>query len=167
MKRGLLIAGLIFLGSVLVFLNQGLKKSAMSDHDENEKRQSSQAQKTPSTPSDPKSVLPSEETVGEALAGQHRITAGWVYDEANQQKPETLTVPIQTIHELVGRSAGIASAEIVNLDVPVEDRTPAAQAVTDLGVRVDGQPLSEGNLSDAPLSRDLLIEALQRPVPKK
>lgn len=165
MNRLLVIAGLIFLAAALVFLNQGVKKSAVSDHDEDEQAQ--KTQKPPSTPGDPAAVLPPEETVGDPATARHHIEAGWVYDEANQLKPETLTVPIQKIREYVSKSAGIASAEIVNLDVPVEDRTPAAQAVTALGVRVDGHPISTENLSRVPFPSDHLIEALQAPTKKK
>lgn len=165
MKRGLLIAGLIFLAAALVFLNQGVKKSAVSDHDEDEQAQKTQQTQTP--PTDPNTVPAPEEAIGDPATATHHIEAGWVYDEGNQQKPETLTVPIQKIREYVRKSAGIASAEIVNLDVPVEDRAPAARAVTALGVRVDGRPISTENLSSVPFPGDHLIEALEAPAKKK
>jgi len=167
-KRLLVVGGLIFLAAALVFLNQGLKKSAVPDRDEDEQAQQSKAApKAPaSAPPDPKAVLAAEETAGDPAKAIHRIQAGWVYDENNQQKPETLSVPIQTIRDYVQRSGGIASAEIVDLDVPVEDRAPAAQAVTELGISVDGRPVSTGNLSSAPFPDNELLKALEAPAKK-
>ena len=57
-------------------------------------------------------------------------------------------MPLQAIRDYVKQSGGTVSAEIVDLDVPVEDRTPAAQAVTSLGIRMDGHPLFGGNVSE-------------------
>lgn len=165
MKRLLVLGGLIFLAAALVFLNQGLKKLAVPDRDEGEQAQQSKAaQKAPAAPpTDPRAVLAAEETVGDPAKASHRIQAGWVYDENNQQKPETLAAPIQSIRDYVRKSGGIVSAEIVNLDVPVEDRAPAAQAVTELGVSVDGQPVSTGNLSSVPFPDNELLKALEAP----
>ena len=81
-----------------------------------------------------------------------------MYDEANQAKPETLTVPLQTIRDYVQQSGGTASAEIVDLDVPAEDRSPAAQGVTELGVMVDGKPLIA--MSDNPNSPQQITQML-------
>ncbi len=169
MNRSILIAGLIFLGAALVFFNQGIKKSAVSDHDEDAQTQQSQAQKPPTktTPVAPNAVLPPEDTVGDPATAKHHIEVGWVYDDENQSKPETLAVPIQAIRDYVGRSSGAVSAEIVNLDVPAADRSPAARAVTDLGVRVDGQYLYGGNLSGTPLSSEGIMSALDGAVGKK
>ena len=167
-KRILLVVGVIFLGAILVFLNQGLKKSAAPDVDEDEQAQQSKAVavKTPPPPIDPKTVLAADETVGNPAKAIHRIQAGWVYDENNQKKPETLAIAIQRIHYYVEKSGGIASAEIVDLDVPAEDRTPAAQGVTKLGISVDGVPVSSGNLSGEPFPDESLLRALKEP-PKR
>lgn len=162
MNRLLIIAGLILLATALVFLNQGVRKSAVPDHDDDEKpaQTQSQAQKPPLTPADPEAVLPPEETVGNPATAKHHIAAGWVYDDENQQKPETLAVPIQAIRDYVNQSEGAVSAEIVDLDVPAEDRSPAAQGVMDLGIHVDGQYLYGGNLSGAPISPGQIMQAL-------
>ena len=88
MKRLLIIVGLVLLGGALVFLNQGVRKSAVPDKDDDEQAQQSKAQptpETPSTPADPNSVLPAEETVGDSPAVKHRIQVGWVYSEANSR----------------------------------------------------------------------------------
>jgi len=165
MKRGLVVAGLIFLAAALVFLNQGLKKSAVSDHEEHEEAQ--QTQQLPSSPDNPTAVLLPEETIGNPATAKHHIEAGWVYNEANQMKPEMLTVPIHAIREFVNRSGASVSAEIVNLDVPVEDRSPTARAVTGLGMRVDGRPIYGANLSDVPVPEGTIIVRLNDEINKK
>jgi len=165
MKRGFVAAGVIFLAAALVFLNQGLKKSAIPEHDDHE--QAPQTQKLPSTPVDPKAVMPPEETDGDPATAKHHITVGWIYDEDNQQKPETLAVPIQAIRDYVKQSGGTVSAIIVDLDVPIEDRSPAAQGVTDLGLHVDDDYLYGGNLSSSPLPPDQIMRALDGAIKKK
>jgi len=166
-KRLLVVAGLVCLGLLLVFLNRGLKNSAAPDKDEDKQAQQSKpAQKAPSPPIDPKAVLAADETVGDPAKAVHHIQAGWVYDEDNQKKPETLAVAVQKIHYYVQKSGGIASAEIVDLDVPAEDRPPAAQTVTQLGVSVDGTPVSTGNLSSGPFPDDGLLRVLESPAKK-
>ena len=162
MKRLLIIVGLVLLGGALVFLNQGVRKSAVPDKDEDEQAQQSKATpETAITPADPNSILPAEETVGDSPAVKHRIQVGWVYSEANQQKPETLTMPLQAVRDYVKQSGGTVSAEIVDLDVPVEDRTPAAQAVTSLGIRMDGHPIFGSNVSELPFPPSQLARILQ------
>ena len=100
-------------------------------------------------------------------SAKHHIEVGWVYNEANQQKPELLNTPLQTIRDYITRSGQSVSAEIVNLDVPVEDRSLAAQAVTHLGVRVDGRSLFGGNLSDTPSSPTMIASQLNTAITKK
>lgn len=87
---------------------------------------------------------------------------GWIYDEANQKKPETLTVPLQAIRDYVQHSGGAMSAEIVDLDIPLEDRSPAAQAVTELGIQMNGQTIHQGNLSQSPQQVPQALSAVMR-----
>jgi len=145
MKRVLVVAGLVFLAVALVFLNQGLKKSAQPDHDDEQAQQ--QTQKPPAATADPRAALPPEETFGNPTTAKHHILVGWVYDEANQLKPETLSASLQMIREYVKHTEGV-SAEVVNMDIPTADRSPAAQTVTALGITVDGKPLYKGNVSN-------------------
>lgn len=167
MKRGLLVVGLILLAVALVFLNQGLKKSAVPDRDEDEKAPEAQTQKLPSTPVDLKAALPPEETVGDPATAKHHIEVGWVYNAAYYQHSEALAVPIQAIRDFVKNNSGTVSAEIVDLDVPIEDRSPAARGVTALGIQVDGQTLYGGNLSAAPVSQETIFGALNGAINKK
>ena len=165
MKRGLVAAALIFLAAALVFLNQGLNKSAVPEHEEQE--QSQQTPRQPSTPVDPNAILPPEETDGDPATAKHHIQVGWVYDADSQQRPETLAGPIQAIRDYVKQSGGTVSAEIVDLDVPLEDRSPAAQAVTDMGLHVDNQYMYGGNISSAPFPTDQIMHALDGAIKKK
>ncbi len=169
MKRLLVIVALVLLGGALVFLNQGVRRSALPDRDEDEQAQQAAATAAPKSdtaPTDLKGVLPPEETVGNPADAAHHIEVGWVYDEANQQKPETLNVPLQAIRDYINHSGGVAAAEIVNLDVPAEDRTPAAQAVTALGIRVDGKPLVTGNVSELPFAPNEMNRKIEDTYPK-
>lgn len=162
MKRLLVIAGLVVLTAALVFLNQGMKKTAVPDDDEDQKSQQSSAQKPPvsSAPNNVYAALPSEETIGDPATARHHLEVGWVYDENNQKKPETLTVPLQSLRDYIGHVGSSISAEFVNLDTPMEDRSPAARAVTELGIRLDQKPLSTGNISSAPLDQRRIMMAL-------
>lgn len=178
MNRLYLIAGVLILIVALVFLSQGIKKASPTDEDlqqqAQQEAQKEQQQKTPPAPSAPtkpslaaSSVLPAEETVGNPAAAQHHIQVGWVYDEADQKSPELLTGPLGAIREYVNRSGGKVSAEIADLDVPAEDRSPAAQAVTDLGVSLDGNPVLPGSFSERPVPAGEISKALDAAVGKK
>ena len=158
----------------LMFLSQGIKKAAPTDEDlqkqAQEESQTANQKAAPPAPS-PKPVaptkpglltptLPAEETVGNPALAKHHIQVGWVYDEANQANPNTLTVPLEAVRDFVQRSGGAVSSEIVNLDVPAVDRTAAAQSVTELGMTVDGKPVVTENLSDKPFSSQQITQML-------
>ncbi len=65
------------------------------------------------------------------------------------------------------KAAGQTSAEFVNLDVPAEDRSAAAQSVTDMGVYVDGKPVLPGSLSTMQIHIPDIIKALDAATGKK
>ena len=148
MKRWLAIAGLVVLALALVFLNQGMKKAAAPDRDEDEAP--AQAQKAPikTPPIDPNGILPAEETVGDFKTSHQHIQLGWVYTDNYYKHPENLNNSIQAVRDYVQNSQGSASAEIVDLDVPLEDRSPAAREVTDVGIQVAGQIVYSQNPAD-------------------
>jgi hypothetical protein len=152
MKRWLAIAGLVVLALTLVFLNQGMKKAAAPDKDEDEAP--AQAQKAPikTAPIDPNGILPAEETLGDIKTAHQHIQLGWVYTDNYYKYPENLNNAIQAVRDYVRNSNGRASAEIVDLDVPLEDRSPAAREVTDLGMQAAGQVLYSQNPTDAPVN---------------
>lgn len=153
MNRLFVGAALVILIVALVFINQGVKKSGTPDHDEDAPppRSAPVAQKPAikvlgmaSTAAD----LPAEQRVGNPAAARHKIVVGWSYNAANQQKPETLAVPLKAIRDYAQQSG--SSVVIVNTDVPVSDRSPGAQVVTKNGVFVDGKPVISGDLSTKP-----------------
>jgi hypothetical protein len=165
MNRLFVIAGLAILIVALVFLNQGIKKTGLSDDDAApppaSAAQSAPAPKTaPGPPASPAPAgLPAEQTVGNPATAKHHIVVGWSYNEANQQKPDSLTTPLQAVQSYVQKSGGSVSAEIVNTDVPASDRSPAAQAVAGNGVFVDGKPVLKGDVSSTPPQK--VIGAIQ------
>lgn len=175
MNRWFLILGVGILIAALAFLNQGIKKAAPTDADLQQAQQQSQppapaAPPRPAAPLKPSAspaALPAEETVGDPATATHHIRVGWVYDEANQAKPETLTGPLQAIRDYASHSGGTVSAEIVNLDVPAADRSPAARVVTAPGVVVDNKTLFNGSISETPMPPEQIARALDSAVGKK
>jgi hypothetical protein len=156
MNRLFVIAGLAILIVALVFLNQGIKKTGLSDDDTAPPPASTAhpapaARTAPGPPSSPAPAgLPAEQTVGNPATAKHHIVVGWSYNEANQQKPQSLVTPLQAVQSYVQKSGGSVSAEIVNTDVPASDRSAAAQSVAGDGVFVDGKPVFKGDVSSAP-----------------
>lgn len=169
MNRFMVIAGLVILGTAVVFLGRGVNQNAVPEPGEDAPpKQSQPKQSPPGTPlpgaaGSPGAVTrdPAEETVGDPATAKRHFLVGWVYDEANEAKPETLAAPLQAVRDYVGRGGGTVSAEIVDLDVPQEDRSPGAQAVTDLGVSLDGRALTDGNPSDAPGAVEAALKAIK------
>ena len=164
MKRWLAVVGVVILTAALVFLNQGMKKGAVLDHDEDEAP--AQSQKA-ATIIDPRAVLPAEETVGDPKTATHHIELGWVYANNYYRYPESLNVPMEAIHDYVQNSNGTVSAEIVDLDVPLEDRSPLARSVTDLGMKADGQILYSSNPSDSASSVNQITQGLDGVIKKR
>ncbi len=159
MNRLFVIAGLVILVVALVFINQGVNKAGQPDHDEDAPppiAKSAPTTKVPATkvpgmtPAAGGDQLPAEQTVGDPATAKHKVVVGWSYNEASQQKPDTLAAPIKAVQEYAQKTGGTVSVEIVNTDVPVSDRSPAAQAVTKNGVFVDGKPVVSGDVSAAP-----------------
>jgi hypothetical protein len=158
MNRLFIIAGLIILVVALVFLGQGVKNSGLPDDDDDHQQappaQAAPAQapakQTPGASGAPSPPLPAEQTLGNPATAKHHITVGWVYTDANQHNPQSLTVPIQAVRDYVQKSGGTVSAQIVNVDVPAEDRSPAAKSVAGSGIYVDGKPLIPGDVSRIP-----------------
>lgn len=165
MNRLFVIAGLVILVVALVFINQGVNKSGQPDHDHDAPPPAAAAKPVPAAnrPAPPPAVttadLPAEQTVGNPTTAKHHVVIGWAYSDANQQKPDTLTVPLQAVQDLVKKSGGTVSAEIVNVAVPVSDRSPAAQGVAGSGVFVDGKPVISGDISSA--SPQQVVGAIQ------
>jgi len=152
MKRLAPVSAAIMLLFALAFVKHSLDKAAPGEHDEDETRA---AQSSPAAaPSDPGGLLP-EEFVG-AAGAQYKITVGWVYDEANQPNTRALQDALGAVRRRARNSNGAASAQIVNVDVPPEDRSQGARAVTDVGIFVNGasRPELTGNPGEGGLTAD-------------
>ena len=165
MNRFFVIAGLVILVVALIFLNQGIQKSGRPDsNDAPPPAAQTAASAKPSAPpaaapgSTPAATLPAEQTVGNPATAKHHIQVGWSYTGSNQQKPQTLTAPLQAIQTYVQQHPGTA-AEIVNTDVPAADRSPAARSVSGNGVFVDGKPILNGDVSR--VSPPMVLKAIQ------
>ncbi len=176
MNRWFLIAGVGLLIAALVFLNQGIKKDSPTDEDLQKQTQQAQqdAQKAsvkpaaaPAKPGSTAAALPADETVGDPAKAQHHIQVGWSYDEADQANPAILNGPLQVVRDYVKTSGGSVSAEIVNLDIPVSDRPPAAKAVTTPGIMVDGKPALPGQFSTMNVRAPDIAKALDAAIGKK
>ena len=158
MNRLFLMIGVGIAIVALLFLSQGIKKASPTDEDlQKQAQEAAQKNAPPTPPSAPPAKIPSaadaqppEEALGDPATAKYHIFVGWVYDEANQAHPESLETPLQVVRGFVAKSQGKLSAEIVNLDVPVEDRSPAAQKVTELGVNIEGHKIITENPSSRP-----------------
>lgn len=149
MNRVAAIIGILLLIVALVFLNRGISKTAPADHDHDEQAASQTSKKPAAAPANaPGSVadvVPPEITVNDPAKAKTRVDIGWVYDPETLPDPAALASQLQQVQEYVGPSNGAMSLEVVNLDVPAEDLSPAAQAVTQLGITVNGKLVLSGN----------------------
>lgn len=168
MNRWFVISGLVILVLALGLLTQGVRKAAPTEAQAQQDAQAAQQAKAkqnpPPLPNPPAPKAspaeapaaasgaagpPAEETVGDPVKARHHIEVGWIYEEGSAPNADKLNATLDEVRQLARKSGGSISAEIVDLDMPAEDRSPAAQGVTDLGVTVDGQTVSDGNPADA------------------
>lgn len=157
MKRFAPLFAALLLVFALVFVKHNLDKAAPGEHED---EQASTSQSTPAKapiPAREETEFLPEEMIGSGGA-KYKITVGWVYNETNQPDPTALQDALGTVRQLAQRSDGAISAQIVNVDVPPEDRSPGAQAVTRVGVSVNG--LSSPALSGNPGEGDLTAEKI-------
>ena len=162
MKRWFLGAVLVILVVAFGFLTQGVHKSSLTEDQETQMAQDAQKAQdekakaaaakpatAPATAPGPDSP-PAEEVVGDPTTAKHHIEVGWIYDDANAVDAAKLTAALAEVRTFAQKSGGTASVVLVDLDVPTEDRSPAAQGVVDLGMDVDGSSVYAQNPSDAP-----------------
>lgn len=135
MKRFAPIIAIVVLVGILALLNKTINKNAGSDEDA-PPPPAPAAKTAPAPAADP---LPPEITLGSPATAQYKITVGWVYDNHNQPDPTALAQAIDAVKQRAAASSGKVSAEIVNLDAPLDELSPQAQAVTGLGVAVNGE----------------------------
>lgn len=153
MKRFAPILGILVLIGLLALLNKGMNKNGARDNDDAPAEPAAAsprpATKITTTAQDP---LPSEITLGNAATAQYKVTVGWVYDRTNQPDPAVVAQAIDAVKQGVAASGGRLSAEIVNLDVPPDELSPQAQAVTELGVAISDGPRVSVEGKEIPLT---------------
>ncbi|BDI28179.1 hypothetical protein CCAX7_002300 [Capsulimonas corticalis] len=143
------IVVILVLVAALSFLSKGMQRNAVADHDEDAPQQTSDTKKdTPKTPApaplaqaappgtDP---IPAEEQIGDPKTAKHKVVVGWTYTPDNQAKTEALQQTLTAVRQMAQQSHGAVSVQIVNLDVPAADRSPAAKSVSEQGIIVDGK----------------------------
>ena len=181
MNRLFLMVGLAIMIAALAFLNQGIKKASPTDKDLEQQQQQAQQEAQ-------KKAEEAQETGGACCAGPAFRRHGCLAVRGNDRQsgdsaashssrlgvrrgkpsqPAILTGPLQVIRDYVNSSKGTVSAEIVNLDIPAEDRSPAAQPVADLGISVDGNPVMPGNFSEMHVTAPDITKALDTAMVKK
>ncbi len=136
MKRLTPLFAIIVMIAALAFITKSINKTGASDEDDNPPPPKPAATQTHVTvASDP---LPAEMTIGNPATAQYKVVMGWVYDDGNQASPDALTQSINAVKQWAMAQDGKASAEIVNLDVPASELSPAAASVPGLGVSAAG-----------------------------
>lgn len=161
MKRLIPVFAAVLLVFALVFVKSGLDKAAPSDHDEDATPTAQKSSPQPAGSGAGDELLP-EEFVG-LTGAKYKFTIGWYYDDANQPNPKPLQDALQAAKTAVNGSDGQASAEIVDIDVPLPDRSPAAQAVTQPGIALNGvmTPASSGNPGEGTLTAKNIPHIMQ------
>lgn len=163
MKRWFLGAVLIILLIAFSFLKQGVHKSSMTDDQEQAAQAAQQAQQNskakaaatkqaaiPAAEAAATAPIPAEEIVGDPATAKHHVEVGWIYTAADVVNSDKLQAALAEVRTFAQRSGGTVSAVLVDVDVPTEDRSPAAKGVMDLGVDVDGNSVYANNPSEAP-----------------
>ena len=145
------IVVIIVLIAALSFLSKGMNNNAQPDHDDDDQQQSQTKQEAPKTPPAPPSAhggpvaaagadpIPAEEQIGDPATAKHKIVVGWTYTPQNQAATANLNQTLAAARKVAQDSHGAVSVQIVNVDVPAADRSPAAQGVKDVGIIVDGK----------------------------
>lgn len=162
MKRLLPIVAAVLLVIVLIFVKGSLDKTAPPDQDDDAPQTSQKASAPPPAASGQETGLLPEEFIG-ASGAKYQYTVGWYYDEINQPNTKPLEDALQAVKTVVNQSDGQASAEIVDIDVPLQDRSPAAQAVTEPGITLNGvmKPVSSGNPGEGALTAQNVPRLMQ------
>lgn len=160
MKRWFLAAVLVVLVLAFGFLKQGVHKSSMTEEEQQQAAQEAQKAQADKAEAAAKKTTapavsaapgaddpPAEEVVGDPATAKHHIQVGWIYEDTDAVNSDKLKAVLSVIRTFALQSGGAVSAVIVDADVPAEDRSPAAQGVTDMGVEMDGQSVYDQNPS--------------------
>jgi len=152
----IIVAVLVF---GLISLNSGMSKNAQPEHDDDDQQQS-QTDTTKKTPPPPAAhtaptsapgstvVAPNEVVLGDPSKAKYKITAGWSYDSSNQADSSKLTSTIAALQNVAKSSNGQVSVQIVDVDLPPDQRSTATKSIQDVGISVNGKPVSGDNLGE-------------------
>ncbi len=167
MKQWFLGAVVLILVAAFGLLSHGMYKSSLTEDQETQiaqdaqKAQDAKAKEAaarqaaaappapPAANASPDTTLLAEEVIGDPATAKHHIEVGWVYQDTDVVNSDKLGADLGEVRTFAQKSGGTVSAVLVDLDVPIEDRSPAAQGVVDLGVDVDGQSVYAQNPSNA------------------
>lgn len=162
MKRWFTGAVLIVLVLAFGFLKQGVHKSSMTEDEQQQAAQEAQKAQADKAEASAKKTAasaasaapgaddpPAEEVIGDPATAKHHIQVGWIHNDTDVVDANKLKAALGEVRAFTLQSGGACSVVLVDLDVPAEDRSPAAKGVTDLGVEVDGQSIYNENPSDA------------------
>ncbi len=166
--RTVLITALLLLIVALAFLNDRINTTSSSGR---QKPSAAALQTLPGKLSghDMETALATdlqpEVTVNDPATADFRVTVGWVFDDSSQPDPTALIRALQTIKRFAGMTFGRMSVQTVDLDVPMQNRSPAARKLTRLGMAINGQTTvlingKRADLSDNPGEGNLTQQQL-------
>lgn len=159
----LLIAVLV---GALYMVNQGISKNATKDHDEDEQKQEQKTDKpAPKAPGETGAhdLIPAEITIGNPATAKYKVMFGWVYDENVVRNQAMVGQMLGGLQQWAHAGGDKVYLEIVNLDMPAEDLSPAAAQVPGVGVTVNGSSTVNVNGHATDLSGNILSSKMYPP----
>ena len=144
------------LGFALFKLNTGMAQNAQPEHDDDAAQSQQDTSKKPAAPppSTPGAAAantpaaPDEVVVGDPSKAKYKITAGWSYTSNNQSNSAQLSSTIAELQKVAKSSNGQVSVQIVDVDVPEDQRSPGTKGIQDVGIAVNGKPVTTDNLGE-------------------
>lgn len=89
--------------------------------------------------SDPSSVAPSNFDINDPQKATTKIVIGWIYDPANQAKPEDLIKLLIKTQAVAFSSGGSIAVTAADLDLPSQQLTPRERSIPGVGIWVNGK----------------------------
>jgi hypothetical protein len=87
--------------------------------------------------------VPPEITVGDPNMAKVRVSVGWDYDAVNEADKSALVDAVSALRDAAVKSNGAISLEIVDLDTPSTELSPAAAGVSAIGLTIQGPPADQ------------------------
>lgn len=137
MKRYLPLVFIAIIIVAITSLNNGIRKTAPKEHDDEETAQKQKDNK-PAEAAPVTDLIPSELIINDPEKAATKATIGWIYDPKTMADPMALRMIAGAIQAWTTSTHGKTSLVMVNLDVPKDQRSPAARNVDQLGLTIDG-----------------------------